>query len=416
MIMLLSSGFSIGDILEYGLLYLNQVKGAAYFVISVILICAAGYLLGGINTAIIVSTKMYGKDIRKSGSGNAGMTNMLRTYGKKAAILTIVGDMAKTALACLIGALVLGQNGAFLGGLAAAVGHMWPVWFRFKGGKGVLSLATVMLCCSPKVFLICFTVFFIIVAFTKYISLGSVVCALLLPIVQSRFSGSWNLYMIPLIIVCIIIVWQHRTNIRRLREGNENKIHLGKNGEHLPVWILAVISVVLAAASVLSVVLTFRTEYAVSYKKDRMTSAELRIIFINEKTEYFGQNEHNEDHDGEIMDAAIMKAKRILAVREAAEADGRSVTAAGEKAAYSFFDDLTKLYGYRENDTAETYCHRIYGQDISPDKVREVKIALIFAEEYEAAVTHEKMEEMLDAAEKDMKVSEKIRAAVIDKY
>jgi glycerol-3-phosphate acyltransferase PlsY len=410
------AGYAFKDVFYYGLLYLSNQSGTALFIISMILICAAGYLLGSVNTAIILSKKVYGKDIRECGSGNAGMTNVLRTYGKKAAVITVLGDVGKTGLACLIGALVWGQTGAFLAGFASIIGHMWPVWFKFKGGKGVLSFASVLLFCAPKVFLICFTIFFIIVAFSKYISLGSVSCALIMPIILSRFIGSQTLILIPAIIIALIVVWKHRSNIKRLREGKENKIHLGKDGGFLPKWILIVISLVLTAASVLAIVFTFKTEYAVTYKKDKMTSAYLRIIFINEKNAYFNGAEQNDEHDEQIMQTALDKAKRILVTRDAAAEDGRTITDGGRSAAINYFSDIPSLYGSAEGDTAETYCHRIYGYDISPNDIVKVQAALIFADEYREAVTQQKADALLSEAEENIKVSEKIQKAIIDKY
>ena len=405
------NNFSLGDLLYYGILYLKGITGTVWFVVSLVLICAAGYLLGSINTAIIMSKKKYGRDIRESGSGNPGLTNVLRTYGKKAALITLLGDISKTALSCLIGALVLGQTGAFLAGLASAVGHMFPVWFKFKGGKGVLSLATVILVCSPKVFLICFTVFFIIVAFSKYISLGSVVCALLMPIVLSRFIGMQNLIIIPMILVCLIIVWKHRTNIKRLREGKENKVHLGKNGGFLPKWLLIIISVVLFSGSVLAVIFTFRTEFAAEYKGERITSAYMRIMFINEKNAYFDGAEQNDEHDDEIMASAVKKVTDMLVLRDAASSEGKAITDAGRNEAINYFSDLKSLYGSLDTDTAETYCHRVYGNDVSPNDVVRLTAALIFADEYKNSASEEKT----DNAD-SVVISEKICKAIKDKY
>lgn len=410
------NGYAFKDIFYYGLLYLSNKSGTALFIISMILICAAGYLLGSINTAIILSKKVYGKDIRECGSGNAGMTNVLRTYGKKAAIITILGDVGKTGLSCLIGALVWGQTGAFLAGFASILGHMWPVWFKFKGGKGVLSFASVLLFCAPKVFLVCFTLFFIIVAFSKYISLGSVSCALIMPIILSRFIGAQTLILIPAVIIALIIVWRHRSNIKRLREGKENKIHLGKDGGFLPKWILIVISLVLVAASVLAIVFTFRTEYAVTYKKDKMTSADLRIIFITLKNTYFTGKERSEDHDEELMQLAVDTAKSILVLKDAATAENRAISEAGRNNAMNYFKDLSSMYGSKEGDTAETYCHRIYGYDISPNDVIKAMAAGAFASEYREAVGEEKTNALLSEAQENVKVSDKIQKAIMDKY
>lgn len=106
-----------------------------------LLIVAAAYLLGSLNFAIIVSKKLYGKDIRKYGSHNAGMTNMFRTFGKKAGFLTLAGDADKALVSVLLGRLLLGEDGAYLAGLFCILGHIAPAYYRFKGGKGVVVTA-----------------------------------------------------------------------------------------------------------------------------------------------------------------------------------------------------------------------------------------------------------------------------------
>ncbi len=410
------TGFSIKDLLRYGLLVLTQRQGTALLVISLILLCIAGYLIGGINTSILYSKARYGKDIRESGSGNAGLTNMLRTYGKGAAAVTLLGDIAKTALCCLIGAIVLGKTGAFFCGYAAVIGHIWPVWFKFHGGKGVLSLATVILCCEPKAFLILITVFFIIVAFSKYISLGSVVCALLLPVVLSRFIGTTNLVIIPTVLVCLIIVWKHRSNIKRLREGNENKIHLGKDGQFLSNKILIPVAILLVAASVLSVFLTFRKTYAVSYGSYRISEAELRILFIMEKQAYFGDKEQNDDADEQIMNTLVEEAKRMIILTARANEDKRAISDSGRAQADSYFAGLASLPGYSDGDTRETYVHRIFGSDVSPSNVTAVLRAVIYVQEYEQSVTSEQAQRLVAESVDDVKVSDKVISSIVGKY
>ena len=148
----------------------------------------AAYLLGSLNFAIIISGKQYRQDIRNFGSKNAGMTNMMRTYGKKAAGLTLLGDALKAVASCLIGYLLLGQMGAYVAGLFCIIGHMFPIYYRFKGGKGVVTAAVTVLMCNPFVFLILFVMFVVIVLCTKYISLGSVLCMLLYPILLDRID------------------------------------------------------------------------------------------------------------------------------------------------------------------------------------------------------------------------------------
>lgn len=410
------SGYALGDLLRYGILVLSNSRGTALLIVSTVLLCIAGYLIGGINTSILYSRAKYKVDIRESGSGNAGLTNMLRTYGKGAAAVTLAGDILKTAVCCLLGAVVLGKTGAFFCGYAAVIGHIWPVWFKFRGGKGVLSLATVMLCCEPRAFLIGITIFFIIVAFSKYISLGSVVCALLLPIVLSRFIGTTNLVMIPTVLICLIIVWKHRSNLKRLRDGNENKIHLGKNGQFLSKKILIPVALVLVAASVLSVALSFRSSFALSYGSYRVSETEMRIFFIKAKLEHFGGSKVDESADGEIMDRTLEHVKRLIILTARANEDQRAITDDGRKAADSYFDFLSSLPGYVDGDTKETYVHRVYGSDVSPANVTALLRAEKYAEEYEDSVTKEQADAIVSGELENVKIYDKVVTSISDKY
>ena len=199
-------------------------------------VCA--YLLGSINFAIIISSRSYKQDIRNFGSKNAGMTNMMRTYGKKAAGFTLLGDALKAVVSCLVGYVIIGQFGAYIAGLCCILGHVFPIFYHFKGGKGVVTAAVTVLMCDPFIFLILFTLFVIIVLFTKYISLGSVTCMLLYPLilhatstfanaVQGR-SGS-SPYVIFTVIMAVVIVCKHWTNIKRLRVGTESKFSFKKS-------------------------------------------------------------------------------------------------------------------------------------------------------------------------------------------
>lgn len=201
------------------------------------------YLLGSLNAAIIVSKIFYRDDIRKHGSGNAGTTNMLRTFGKKAALLTLLGDLLKTVVAIAITALFFGfgyvggvsaDNGfCYVAGLFAVIGHIFPIYYGFKGGKGVLSTATMALVLTPVPFLILLALFIVIVAISKYVSLGSVSVAVLYPVVVSGyfkvlFSGVDKqlpgLAALSTIVLAILIVWCHRENLKRISERTERKI------------------------------------------------------------------------------------------------------------------------------------------------------------------------------------------------
>lgn len=193
-----------------------------------------GYLLGSLNSAVILSKIMYRDDIRRHGSGNAGTTNMMRTYGKKAAILTLAFDMLKAGIAVWIGILLLGENAAYVAGAACIVGHCYPLYHKFKGGKGVAVAASMCLFANPIVFLILLVFFVIIVAFTKYISLGSVIGILMLPVLLNNYYSMLGraiplTVLIPVLFVTVFIIWQHRSNIKRLWEGKENKFSFKKS-------------------------------------------------------------------------------------------------------------------------------------------------------------------------------------------
>ncbi|MBP3370690.1 MAG: glycerol-3-phosphate 1-O-acyltransferase PlsY [Clostridia bacterium] len=191
------------------------------------------YLLGSINFAIIISGRQYKQDIRQFGSKNAGMTNMMRTYGKKAAAYTLIGDALKAVVACLIGRALLGHLGAYIAGLFCIVGHIFPVFYKFKGGKGVVTTAISILMCDPFVFLALIILFVIIVAGTKYISLGSVICVMLYPLLLDSFSRFFlhqpTPYTVFAIIIAVLVVVKHWANIKRLLQGKESKFSFKKS-------------------------------------------------------------------------------------------------------------------------------------------------------------------------------------------
>lgn len=210
--------------------------------LSVILCIAAGYFLGSINTSIIVSKIFFGEDVRNYGSGNAGTTNVLRTYGKKSALLTLLGDIAKTVIAVLIGRFVglpvvfysvLGDTlipvslGGYIAALFAVIGHTFPIYHKFKGGKGVLSCAAAICMLSPATFLAVFVIFLIIVIGTKYVSLASVITVMLYPILLDRIGGS-SICTVVALMIAALVVFNHRENIKRLLAGKENKLSVGK--------------------------------------------------------------------------------------------------------------------------------------------------------------------------------------------
>lgn len=195
--------------------------------IQLVLSAIAGYLLGSLNSSLIVG-KFYGVDVRKYGSGNAGTTNTLRTLGKKAALLVLLGDAVKGILAYIAGYYIYGgQLGGMLGGTASILGHVWPLYFGFKGGKGVLTSFAVLLLIDWPIALGLLGVFIIIVLVTRYVSLGSVVAAALFPAVAVVLGRSIETIVFSGIIAVLIVV-KHHTNIKRLLDHTESKFSFKK--------------------------------------------------------------------------------------------------------------------------------------------------------------------------------------------
>jgi glycerol-3-phosphate acyltransferase PlsY len=228
-----------------GELFINGI--VAYFerdllmtILCYIITALSAYALGSLNFAVIISKLKYHDDIRKYGSGNAGMTNMLRTYGKADAALTFAGDMLKTMVSIVIGMLLVGSvgGGNYVAGFFAILGHVYPVYYKFKGGKGVVAAATTILMLDPRIFLILVTVFAVIVAISRYISLGSVVCAMLYPLLVYvvnktawlGMNGAVGEFLYVSVIFAFVIgmfvIILHRKNIERLMTGKESKISL----------------------------------------------------------------------------------------------------------------------------------------------------------------------------------------------
>ena len=205
----------------------NIVNPNILIVLSTIVCIVVPYLLGSLNFGVIWSKLIYKDDVRSHGSGNAGATNMLRNYGKKAGIITLLGDILKTVISCLFGILVWATYGAYIAGLFCMMGHMFPVFFKFKGGKGVACLAAMVLVTDWRAFLFLFFVFVVIVLGTKFVSLGSVIGAMLYPVVLNRFNPDVPFGWLIATIVAALVVFMHRENIKRLLKGTENKISLG---------------------------------------------------------------------------------------------------------------------------------------------------------------------------------------------
>jgi glycerol-3-phosphate acyltransferase PlsY len=208
-----------------------------WVVIKAVLAVIMGYLLGSANTSIIVG-KFYGIDVRKHGSGNAGMTNTLRTLGKLPALLVIIGDLLKGILACIAGYYIFkaGFNaaepgwmkehmalGVLAGGTGAVLGHNWPLYFGFKGGKGVLTTFAVILMAAPIQGLILLGIFLVVVTLTRYVSVGSIIAAVFFPFLTA-FMGKEPEYIFFAAFVAILVILRHNSNIKRLIKGTENKL------------------------------------------------------------------------------------------------------------------------------------------------------------------------------------------------
>ena len=208
---------------------------AAYIIVGIV-----AYLIGSISFSVIFSKKMAGFDVREKGSGNAGATNMLRSVGKKAAVLTLLCDALKGVVAIIfaiiVGAIAKESDKALLvqiAGILVVVGHTYPVFFGFKGGKGVATALGVLLITNWKIGLICLVFALVIMALTRIVSAGSVVAAVLFPVLVLFMHTNYTIsegssYFVYSIILALIVAFNHRSNIQRILSGTENKISFKK--------------------------------------------------------------------------------------------------------------------------------------------------------------------------------------------
>ena len=194
---------------------------------------ALGYLLGSLNTAVIVG-KIYGKDIRSHGSKNAGLTNTLRILGKSAAVFVLAGDILKGVISCFIGLFlsVYFYSGEakdcvslLAAGAGAVIGHNWPVYFGFKGGKGALTAVAVLFMVDWVMALLCLGFFVIIVALTRYVSLGTICATMLVAAISfiPVFENTLYFYIFACL-MAFMVIFRHMENIQRLLSGTENKL------------------------------------------------------------------------------------------------------------------------------------------------------------------------------------------------
>ena len=211
---------------------------ATYIIIAVI-----AYLIGIINFSIILSKRMAGFDIREKGSGNAGTTNMLRAVGKKAAVITLICDILKGVVSILIavlaGKIVKNLDNALLvqlAGIFVIIGHTFPVFFKFKGGKGIATALGVLLMINWQIGLICLIFALVLMALTKMVSVGSIAAAILFPIlvafidqnyIVQTSNSNWS-YLVFSIIVALLVIFNHRANVQRILNGTENRLSFKK--------------------------------------------------------------------------------------------------------------------------------------------------------------------------------------------
>lgn len=213
-------------------------------ILAILISAVLSYLLGSFNSSILVVRLLKHQDIREFGSHNAGLTNTLRCFGKGCAALTLVGDLAKGIVAVLLskgicellGTGLTAQNDVhfigYIAGIFAILGHVFPIYYHFKGGKGVLVGVSVFLGIDWKVFLCLIVIFAVVLAISKYVSLGSIIAAACCPVVTFLFQF-WQRGDLPMWYIWLNtglaalmgawVIYMHRTNIQRLKAGNENK-------------------------------------------------------------------------------------------------------------------------------------------------------------------------------------------------
>ena len=205
------------------------------------------YLIGSVNFSVLISKKVAGFDLREKGSGNAGTTNMLRTVGKGAAAVTLILDILKGVVAIWV-AIGFGNLVVWLSklpidnsvlvqvaGIFVIIGHTYPIYFGFKGGKGVATALGILLTTNYQIGLICLVFAIVLIALTQMVSVGSLAAAILYPVLtiflsNEKFIVPGN-YLVYSILIALIIIYNHRSNVKRLLNGTENKISFKKKEE-----------------------------------------------------------------------------------------------------------------------------------------------------------------------------------------
>ena len=202
----------------------------------VVLAAVCSYLLGNLNGAIIVSSIFAKDDVRSHGSGNAGLTNYIRSYGAKTAHLVVAIDMGKAILACFANGMLLTAYGYYtegvaLGGVCVIIGHIFPALLGFKGGKGILSGVTVALMMDWKIGLFVFSIFVVVYLLTHYVSLGSILSSGSFGFIYAFFHRDSLFPILVGFVLSAMLVWMHRANIQRLIKGEERKTYYFKKGK-----------------------------------------------------------------------------------------------------------------------------------------------------------------------------------------
>ena len=195
---------------------------------AIVLTALFSYLLGNLNGAILLSRLVEKDDVRRHGSGNAGFTNFFRNYGKATSLLVILIDGAKTALSCLLGAFLLGKyglgtEGMLLGGLCATLGHDFPAFLGFRGGKGIVCGFMTALVTDWRIGLILLALFALIYFSTKYVSLASLLCAVGFLVLFPLFYPGKSLVILLSAVMALLAIFLHRENLKRLLKGQERK-------------------------------------------------------------------------------------------------------------------------------------------------------------------------------------------------
>ena len=203
----------------------------AYITVAIV-----AYVIGSINFAVIFSRKFAGFDVREKGSKNAGTTNVLRTVGKKVALITLLCDILKGVAAILVALLAQAMWEGFdiatlkyIAGFMVILGHTFPIFFEFRGGKGVATAIGVLLMLNWKIGLICLIFGILIIALSKMVSLGSISAAVLFPVLTLFIQEDVKIAGITVsFLIALLVVFNHRSNIKRIKEGKENKLSFKK--------------------------------------------------------------------------------------------------------------------------------------------------------------------------------------------